>query len=116
MGKLTTHILDVASGKPAAGVVIELYRCTPAREWLATTVSNGDGRCDSPLLEGQALVAAEYELVFRIADYFRGTGARLTEPPFLDSIPVRFAIADPQANYHVPLLVSPWSYATYRGS
>jgi 5-hydroxyisourate hydrolase len=116
MGKLTTHILDVASGKPAAGVVIELHRCTPAREWLLTAVSNADGRCESPLLEGHALLTAEYELVFRIGDYFRAMGPPLTEPPFLDSIPVRFAVADPRENYHVPLLVSPWSYSTYRGS
>lgn len=116
MGKLSTHILDVVSGRPASGVAIELHRYTPARELLLSTVSNADGRCDKPLLEGAAMATGEYELVFHIADYFRKSGAAPTATPFLNSIPVRFTIADAQANYHIPLLASPWSYSTYRGS
>ena len=116
MGKLTTHILDTASGKPAAGVAIELHRRNPGRELVVTTRSNGDGRCDGPLLEGSALLPGEYELTFQIGDYFRRLGMNLPDPPFLGEVVIRFAIADPGQHYHVPLLVSPWSYSTYRGS
>lgn len=116
MGKLTTHVLDTVAGKPAAGVAIELHRLGAARELVVTTRTNADGRCDQPLLEGAALAAGEYELKFGIAKYFRRGGATLADPPFLGTVVIRFAIASPGEHYHVPLLVSPWSYSTYRGS
>jgi 5-hydroxyisourate hydrolase len=115
MGRLTTHILDTAHGKPAAGVVVELYR-RPDGGRVAVTRSNSDGRCDRPLLEGESFAKGEYELVFHIGDYFRGLNVKLPEPAFLDRVVLRFGIADEAAHYHVPLLVSPWSYSTYRGS
>jgi 5-hydroxyisourate hydrolase len=117
MGRLTTHILDTAHGRPAAGVRIDLS-IAEAAGWrtLARVVSNGDGRTDRPLLEGAAFVAGRYELLFHVADYFRRLGPAVADPPFLDQIPLRFAIADPALHFHVPLLVSPWSYTTYRGS
>jgi 5-hydroxyisourate hydrolase len=101
---LSTHVLDTARGRPAAGVPIELRR---DGELIARTVTNADGRTDAPLLT--ELVAGEYELLFAVGDYFG-------ERAFLDRIPIRFAVSDPAAHYHVPLLVSPWSYSTYRGS
>jgi 5-hydroxyisourate hydrolase len=113
MGKLTTHVLDTASGCPAAGVRIELY-ALPQRTRLGATVTDADGRCAGALLAAHAFVAGEYELVFHIGDYFRARGVRLAEPPFLDSVVLRIGLAD--ADYHVPLLVSPWAYSTYRGS
>ena len=116
MGKLTTHILDTAAGRPAADVVIELHRVDLARELLVTARSNSDGRCDGPLLEGSAMQRGEYELTFQIGDYFRRIGMKLPDPPFLGAVVIRFAVADPGEHYHVPLLVSPWSYSTYRGS
>jgi 5-hydroxyisourate hydrolase len=110
-GKLTTHVLDIAAGKPAAGIVIELYRLAAgASELLATATTNADGRTEVPMLSGAAMTVGTYELVFHVGEYFGG-GAE-----FLDSIPLRFRIADPAAHYHVPLLCSPWSYSTYRGS
>lgn len=115
MGKLTTHILDTAHGGPAAGVLVEVYRL-PGPTLLASLRTNRDGRADAPLLEGAKLIAGEYELVFHMADYFRSQGVSLPEPPFLDRIALRFGVADPSAHYHVPLLASPWSYSTYRGS
>jgi 5-hydroxyisourate hydrolase len=105
-GWLTTHVLDTAAGRPAAGVAIELTR---GRELLRTAVTNADGRTDEPLVAPGQLEAGEYELVFAVGDYFG-------EAAFLDRVPVRFRIADPGAHYHVPLLVSPWAYSTYRGS
>jgi len=116
MGKLTTHVLDTANGKPAAGLTLTLYRCDDARTALVTTRTNADGRCDQPLLEGATFVPGVYELEFEAAPYFRALGTQLPEPPFLDRITLRFGIADATQNYHVPLLVSPWSYSTYRGS
>ena len=116
MGKLTTHVLDTATGRPAAGVAIELRRGGAVRDLLATACTNVDGRCDKPLLEGAAFAAGEYEIEFGIADYFRRGGVALADPPFLGTIVIRFAVASPGENYHVPLLVSPWSYSTYRGS
>ena len=119
MGRLSTHVLDVSTGKPAAGVVIELHRRTPngGMELVARAVTNGDGRTDRPLLADDALQTGCYEVVFHVGDYFRAQGfAGLAEPPFLDRVPVRFGIADPNGHTHVPLLVSPWSYSTYRGS
>jgi 5-hydroxyisourate hydrolase len=117
-GRLTTHILDTAAGKPAAGVAISLHAIGP--DGTATLVSrhvtNDDGRCDAPILAGDAMKAGVYELVFEIAAYFRANGATLAEPPFLDRIPIRFGLADAGAHYHVPLLVSPYGFSTYRGS
>lgn len=118
-GRLTTHILDTAQGKAAAGVTIELWRVGPGgerKELLATARTNADGRTDAPLLAGDAMQAGVYELVFAIGDYFAGQPVALAEPPFLDRVPVRFGIADAGAHYHVPLLASPWAYSTYRGS
>jgi 5-hydroxyisourate hydrolase len=116
MGKLTTHVLDTATGRPAADVAIELRRGGTLHDLLATARTNADGRCDKPLLEGAAFAAGEYELAFGIADYFRRGGAALADPPFLGTVVIRFAVASSGENYHVPLLVSPWSYSTYRGS
>ncbi|MHA1536484.1 MAG: hydroxyisourate hydrolase [Alphaproteobacteria bacterium] len=117
MGRLTTHVLDTARGIPAAGVTIDLYRCDGDRtEHVKKTSTNADGRCDAPLLEDAELTAGVYELVFHAGDYFRAGGVALSDPPFLDLIPIRFSVADAGAHYHVPLLLSPWSYSTYRGS
>ena len=112
-GRLTTHVLDTANGRPAAGVVIELRA---AGETLKTVRTNADGRTDEPLLAGDALLAGEYELVFHVGDYFAAAGQEGGRARFLDRVPVRFGIADAAEHYHVPLLVSPWSYSTYRGS
>jgi 5-hydroxyisourate hydrolase len=117
MGKLTTHVLDTANGCPAAGMQVTLLRVAGAQlETLRTLRLNHDGRADAPLLEGAALVRGRYRLLFSVADYFRGRGVELPEPPFLDQVPLDFGIADIALHYHVPLLVSPWSYSTYRGS
>lgn len=117
-GRLSTHVLDTAHGRPAAGVAVELWRLGPddARTLVAAARTNADGRTDQPLLSGDALVAGTYELVFAAGDYFAGLGLDVPEPRFLDRVPVRFGVADPTANYHVPLLLSPWAYSTYRGS
>ncbi|HTJ95143.1 MAG TPA: hydroxyisourate hydrolase [Pararobbsia sp.] len=117
MGKLTTHVLDTAQGRPGAGIRIELFRVERnARTPLADTLTNADGRCNAPLLEGPTLVAGRYELVFHAGLYFAASGVVLPDPPFVDEVVLRFGIADATAHYHVPLLVSPWSYSTYRGS
>jgi 5-hydroxyisourate hydrolase len=117
-GSLTTHVLDTAHGHPAAGLAVELWRFDAfgAPTLVKRVVTNGDGRTDAPLLAGAALAAGAYELLFFVADYFRTAGVVLPEPPFLDRVPVRFGVADANARYHVPLLVSPWAYSTYRGS
>lgn len=117
MGRLTTHVLDTAHGGGAPGVRIDLFRFDREgrASWLASAVTNADGRTDAPLLAGEALASGRYELLFHVGAYFAARGVRLAEPPFLDEVPVRFAVADPAAHYHVPLLVSPWSYTTYRG-
>ena len=115
MGSLTTHVLDTASGRPAAGLKIELFRAGEA-EALKTIRTNSDGRADAPLLEGEAFAAGQYELRFHAGDYLRASGTTLPEPAFLDVIPIRFGIADKAAHYHVPLLLSPYGYSTYRGS
>jgi 5-hydroxyisourate hydrolase len=117
MGKLTTHVLDTARGKPAAGVAIWLYRVTGnSHKKIAEVVTNSDGRTDGPMLEGAALTAGQYELVFHAGDYLRATDQASGEVLFLDQIPIRFGIADPTVHYHVPLLISPFAYSTYRGS
>lgn len=116
-GRLTTHVLDTASGKPAAGLSIDLFAVDgDERRAIKSVVTNEDGRVDAPLLAGADLEAGAYELVFHAGDYLRGVGQPLSEPPFLDVIPIRFGIADPLAHYHVPLLISPYGYSTYRGS
>jgi 5-hydroxyisourate hydrolase len=115
MGKLTTHILDTASGIPAAGVDIRLYSLDGEREMKAAAVTNNDGRTEHPLLTDELLVTGEYELEFDVGNYFRNRGAELDDPAFLDVVVIRFSIRSEQS-YHVPLLVSPWSYSTYRGS
>ena len=116
-GRLTTHVLDTASGRPAAGLGIDLYRIeTKNRQHLKSAATNADGRCDGPLLEGEALKQGTYELVFQAGRYLASIGKALPEPPFLDVIPIRFGIADENAHYHVPLLLSPYGYSTYRGS
>jgi 5-hydroxyisourate hydrolase len=117
-GRLTTHVLDTARGRPAAGLAVELARVDGAggeRTLLRSVRTNGDGRTDAPLLEGEELRAGTYELVFGVGDYFAGD-CEAADPPFLDRVPIRFGIADPGAHYHVPLLASPWAYSTYRGS
>lgn len=117
MGKLSTHVLDTAHGRPAAGVAIELYAVdNGARRLLKTAATNRDGRCDAPLLEGEALQAGQYELVFAAGDYFAAQGVDLPQPRFLDRVTIAFGVADASQNYHVPLVVTPWSYSTYRGS
>ncbi|ESZ22944.1 MULTISPECIES: hydroxyisourate hydrolase [unclassified Mesorhizobium] len=115
-GRLTTHVLDTATGKPAAGLSIALYHLEgKARTHLKTVVTNADGRCDKPLLAGAEFRPGEYELVFAAGDYLRQQGSSLPNPAFLDVIPIRFGMAEP-LHYHVPLLVSPYGYSTYRGS
>ncbi len=116
MGKLTTHVLDTAHGRPAAGVRIALHALDAARTLLREVRTNADGRCDEPLLEGEAFRAGRYELVFQVDEYFRALDAALPSPAFVGDVVLRFGVADAAAHYHVPLLVSPWSYSTYRGS
>lgn len=116
-GRLTTHVLDTASGKPAAGMEIEfLVREGDRYRLLKAIRTNADGRTDDPLLKGPEMVVGRYRLVFHVAEYFARAGAELPDPPFLDEVPLDFAISDAAAHYHVPLLTSPWSYTTYRGS
>ena len=116
MGRLTTHVLDTAQGRPGAGIKIELYRLGATRERLTSVATNSDGRCDRPLLEGEGFGAGAYELVFHVGDYFAGAGIQVPDPPFLDEVVIRFGIARPSDHYHVPLLISPYGYSTYRGS
>lgn len=119
-GKLTTHVLDTARGKPADGVGIALYRVTGnSHKKIASAVTNDDGRTDSPILPEDSFAVGTYELVFFVGDYLRRHGlvvASSDAPLFLDEIPIRFGIDDPGSHYHVPLLVSPFGYSTYRGS
>ena len=117
MGRLTTHVLDTAHGKPGRGISIALYRVSPQqRSLLCERVTNADGRCDQPLLEDSAMQTGTYELDFDIGSYFAGLGIDLPEPAFLSIVTLRFSIADANAHYHVPLIATPWSYSTYRGS
>ncbi len=118
-GRLTTHILDTAQGRPAANLRIELWRLSPdgnERQLIKAVHTNSDGRADAPLLADEELTAGLYELVFAVGEYFATQDVATATPPFLDRVPVRFGIADPDAHYHIPLLTSPWSYSTYRGS
>ena len=116
MTKLTTHVLDVYSGKPGAGIKVELYYLkNNERERKNSIVLNQDGRTDKPLLEGSNFLNGKYELVFFVGDYFKKI-TQLPNPPFLDEVVIRFGISNPNEHYHVPLLFSPWSYSTYRGS
>jgi 5-hydroxyisourate hydrolase len=116
-GRLTTHVLDTMHGQPGAGLVVELFSIEgESRRLLARRTTNADGRTPEPLLAGADLERGTYELVFHVGGYFRAPGVALSEPAFLDQVPVRFGIADPDRHYHVPLLVSPYGYSTYRGS
>lgn len=117
MARLSTHVLDTSNGSPASGVRIVLHVVEEhARRHLASTRTNADGRTDQPLLGGDRIPTGVYELTFEAGDYFRALGVALGDPPFLDTIVIRFGIADPTGNYHVPLLLSPYAYTTYRGS
>jgi 5-hydroxyisourate hydrolase len=118
MGRLTTHVLDTAHGCPAADMAVTLWRLQGDAPplLLATLRLNADGRAEAPLLQGEDLLPGRYRLVFGVADYFRARGVVLPEPPFLDQVPLDFGLADAASHYHVPLLASPWSYSTYRGS
>ncbi|EJN08614.1 hydroxyisourate hydrolase [Herbaspirillum sp. YR522] len=117
MGKLSTHVLDITKGKPGAGVTVALYAIEQGqRRLVRQAITNDDGRCDEPLLAGDALRTGKYELVFGAGDYFAAQGVQVPEPRFVDEVVIAFGIADPSQNYHVPLVVSPWAYSTYRGS
>jgi 5-hydroxyisourate hydrolase len=117
MARLSTHVLDTARGTPAAGLVVELHRVHGgSREPLARAVTNADGRIDAPLLAGERLETGVYELLFHAGAYLRGAGLRLDDPAFLDDVVIRFGIANEGGHYHVPLLISPYGYSTYRGS
>jgi 2-oxo-4-hydroxy-4-carboxy-5-ureidoimidazoline decarboxylase len=117
-GRLSTHVLDTWSGHPAAAVTIELFELSDAGESRLVTQArtNREGRTDAPLIHGRPIPISRYELRFAVGDYFAGLGTPLADPPFLDLVPVRFSVAEPEGHYHVPLLVTPWSYTTYRGS
>ena len=117
MGRLSTHVLDTVHGRPARGVAIELYALEgEGRRLVGRVETNADGRTDAPLMAGESYRPGVYELVFHVGAYFRSLGTAVADPPFLDQVPIRFAMAEPDGHYHVPLLVSPWSYSTYRGS
>jgi 5-hydroxyisourate hydrolase len=116
LGRLTTHVLDTVRGRPAAGVGIALFRADAGTDVIVTAVTNQDGRCDKPLLEGAAFTAGRYQLVFQAGAYFAGSGLAAGDLPFLDEVVIRFGIAAPDQHYHVPLLLSPYGYTTYRGS
>jgi 5-hydroxyisourate hydrolase len=115
-GRLTTHVLDISIGKPACGVLVELVLVGPNIEIIRSSYTNEDGRLNHPLLEGDSMKKGIYELHFYIGDYYRNRGASTEDPSFLDCVPVRFGISEPDSHYHVPLLISPGGYSTYRGS
>jgi 2-oxo-4-hydroxy-4-carboxy-5-ureidoimidazoline decarboxylase len=117
-GRLSTHVLDTHAGRPAAALVVELRELSAsgADRLVARAVTNADGRTEAPLIAGRPVPIGRYELTFAVGDYFARRGVELADPPFLDTVPVRFAVADPEGRYHVPLLITPWSYSTYRGS
>lgn len=116
-GRLTTHVLDTLSGKPGTGIRIS-FEAPQGEGWrvIKTLTTNADGRTDQPLLAGEAMATGRYRIVFHVGEYFARLGVPLADPPFLDRVPVEFAVGDAKAHYHVPLLVTPWSYSTYRGS
>ena len=114
-GFLTTHVLDVYSGNPAKDIKVDLYYISNKREKLNSIILNQDGRSDKPLLEGENFLKGKYELIFFIGEYFKNI-SKSDELPFLDDVVIRFGISNSKEHYHVPLLVSPWSYSTYRGS
>jgi len=116
MGRLTTHVLDTALGKPAHGLKIDLWRSDETPVLISSHVTNSDGRVDGPILDGDAFRTGTYELRFHAGDYLKTTGQDLPDPLFLDVIPIRFGIAEADGHYHVPLLLSPFGYSTYRGS
>jgi len=117
MGRLSTHVLDTVHGRPAAGVKIELFAIDgDGRRRVAGATTDADGRTDGPLLAGAEFRAGRYEILFHIGDYFRRKGLAVPDPAFVDVVPIRFGVAEPDGHYHVPLLASPWSYSTYRGS
>ena len=117
MGHLSTHVLDTMNGRPAAGMKVTLQRLGAAEPATLRQVTlNHDGRADGPLLDAAAMAVGRYRLLFEVAPYFRALGVTLPEPPFIDTVQLDFGIADATGHYHVPLLVSPWSYSTYRGS
>jgi len=115
MGKLTTHVLDTAQGRPGQGIEIRLWRLGTERELVQRAMTNKDGRTDAPLLEQTVWQAGRYELEFAVAEYFARSSLPQSDPPFLEDVVIRFTLAE-DSHYHVPLLVSPWSYSTYRGS
>jgi 5-hydroxyisourate hydrolase len=116
-GRLTTHVLDTALGRPACGIKIELFRLTgTTREAVTSAITNDDGRCDAPLLNGVDMIPGDYELVFHAGNYLKAAFSELTGILFLDQIPIRFGIASTDQHYHVPLLLSPFGYSTYKGS
>jgi len=117
-GKVTTHVLDLSLGKPASGVVVELWSVGPDNtyEFIQFSQTNEDGRVNQPLLEGDSMKKGIYEIRFHVGNYFRNRGPLLGDPSFLDCVPVRFGISEPTSHYHVPLLISPGGYSTYRGS
>jgi len=115
MGRLTTHVLDIANGCPGASIRIDLFR-HGQNDAISSTHTNADGRCESPLLQDELFVAGEYELVFHAGEYFNAKGQEDGEHRFLDQVVIRFGINDEELHYHVPLLLSPFGYSTYRGS
>ena len=117
-GRLSTHVLDTHSGRPAAGISVELTELSDlgASRLVTRTVTNSDGRIDAPLIGGRPVPIGRYELMFSVGEYFAARGVPMSDPPFLDRIPLRFSVSDPEGHLHVPLLVTPWSYSTYRGS
>ena len=116
MGKLTTHVLDTAHGSPAKGMAVRLYRLGGKETLLLKTKTNADGRCNAPLLEGASFKKGKYRLAFDASAYFKAQGVKLGKTPFLGTVTIDFGIDDAGAHYHVPLLVSPYGYSTYRGS
>jgi 5-hydroxyisourate hydrolase len=117
MARLSTHVLDTSRGKPAHNLIVDLHFCWDGeRRYIKSAVTNADGRTSEPLLSGDLLETGVYELTFHAGDYFRSTGVELPNPPFLADVVIRFGLADPAGNYHVPLLLSPYGYSTYRGS
>src|SRR5215470_9334276 len=116
-GRLSTHVLDTHAGRPAVGVAIELHEFVGGMaNYIHSAITNADGRTDQPLIEGRPLPIGRYELRFAVGNHFRSRGIDTGDPPFLDVVPLRFSIAEPEGHYHVPLLCTPWSYSTYRGS